>query len=111
MFKGTNCDQDIDECAVGSICGENGQCQNLPGGYFCQCDAYFSGRHCSIAAEPMSFVPSMNLILIGSMIVAVALCFAIIAFCYLVFDKRVNTGKYKIDEKNSPPSTDSDLIV
>ena len=59
----------------------------------------------------MSFAPSMNLILIGSIIVAVALCVAIIAFCYLVFDKRVNTGKYKIDEKNSPPSTNPDVIV
>ncbi|KAH9505495.1 hypothetical protein Btru_057451 [Bulinus truncatus] len=49
-WTGTRCDQDINECAVGSFfCPSNAQCKNTFGGYECPCyDGYIlKDGHCS----------------------------------------------------------------
>ncbi|CAG5126508.1 unnamed protein product [Candidula unifasciata] len=41
-WQGTQCTQDIDECAL-SFC-HSGQCSNLPGDYTCSCPHSYSGN-------------------------------------------------------------------
>ncbi|KAI0980665.1 hypothetical protein GJ496_011364 [Pomphorhynchus laevis] len=46
-WNGTNCDQDIDECAIANICENNGTCTNKPGGYNCNCTRGWQGQNCT----------------------------------------------------------------
>ncbi|KAK6060817.1 calcium binding EGF domain protein, partial [Cooperia oncophora] len=49
-WTGSNCDQDIDECATGMVrCGTNAECNNTVGGYECRCRKGYAGdgKQCS----------------------------------------------------------------
>ncbi|XP_060602354.1 neurogenic locus notch homolog protein 1-like [Ruditapes philippinarum] len=49
-FKGSTCDEDLDECKFGNPCFRRGNCQNSIGGYKCVCFKGWLGEndHCSI---------------------------------------------------------------
>ncbi|KAH3695446.1 neurogenic locus notch homolog protein 1-like isoform X2 [Dreissena polymorpha] len=48
-FKGTNCDEDEDECKEWKdVCKSNGKCTNTFGGYRCDCKVGYSGENCEI---------------------------------------------------------------
>ncbi|KAL4219251.1 DNA repair protein Rad9 [Mactra antiquata] len=54
-YEGTNCDIDINECAIQpTICLNGGDCQNEQGAFQCKCGRdlegnFFSGSHCEVS--------------------------------------------------------------
>ena len=41
--------EDIDECIEDPfLCKNGGDCQNIDGGYVCECDELFCGQHCTL---------------------------------------------------------------
>jgi len=48
-FEGDTCEEDLDECVLGTDnCDINGTCINTPGSFFCQCDDGSQGASCEI---------------------------------------------------------------
>lgn len=45
-YEGEFCTQDRDECLDKDICGDQGTCENLAGGFVCACQPGFSGKFC-----------------------------------------------------------------
>ena len=42
-WKGTDCDEDVNECANNTMCTEiNKECLNIPGNYSCRCKSGFA---------------------------------------------------------------------
>ena len=44
-FKGSHCEEDINECEIDNICN-HGDCENLEPGYICHCHNHWQGRNC-----------------------------------------------------------------
>ncbi|XP_059167907.1 uncharacterized protein LOC131949955 isoform X3 [Physella acuta] len=57
-WKGTNCNEDIDECALGFCV--RGACTNLPADYNCDCPQNYTGKNCSLLMNPCRSSPCLN---------------------------------------------------
>ncbi|KAL4713570.1 hypothetical protein ACJJTC_006158 [Scirpophaga incertulas] len=47
-WKGVQCDEDVDECALGLVSCGPGDCLNLDGSYKCKCSDGFCGAECAV---------------------------------------------------------------
>jgi hypothetical protein len=54
-WEGQSCNIDIDECATGTPCGDNGDCANSDGGFTCTCTNSYMGTLCD--QEPIIEIP------------------------------------------------------
>ncbi|XP_042563456.1 neurogenic locus notch homolog protein 1-like [Clupea harengus] len=60
-YQGSACNQDIDECSVGSNpCEYGGRCINSLGSYRCQCLLGFMGSHCELDVNQCASGPCKN---------------------------------------------------
>lgn len=59
-FTGADCGEDNDECAIGSVCDNGGECVNTYGGYLCLCAAGFEGPTCGYLVNNCASDPCMN---------------------------------------------------
>lgn len=56
-WTGTNCENDVNECELSSLCTDAGTCRNLNGSFACKCPAGLTGRRCEYkkdACKPFS---------------------------------------------------------
>eukprot|EP00494_Astrolonche_serrata_P009331 UN09383 len=51
-YDGTDCTNDIDECAEANQPCVNGTCEDNIGSYECICDDGFGGEHCDVQCDP-----------------------------------------------------------
>lgn len=59
-WTGTNCENDVNECELSSLCTDAGTCRNLNGSFACKCPAGFSGRRCEYKKDACKPFPCKN---------------------------------------------------
>ncbi|VDN44540.1 unnamed protein product [Dibothriocephalus latus] len=58
-YEGRLCETDINECS-GSPCQNNGQCEDLIGGFRCHCVRGWKGEFCELRELPCDSQPCLN---------------------------------------------------
>ena len=48
-FHGSNCNEDVNECARANPCGLHGNCTNIQGGFKCSCPQGYTGEFCEVS--------------------------------------------------------------
>ena len=59
-FTGSDCCQDVNECAVDGVCENGGECFNLHGGYLCLCATGYEGSTCTDLVDHCASSPCQN---------------------------------------------------
>lgn len=59
LAAGSRCELEIDEC-LSSPCLNEGVCEDLTGGYTCNCAIGFSGDHCEVDIDECYSSPCLN---------------------------------------------------
>lgn len=60
MWKGSRCENDVDECYVKLICGRYGYCLNSKGDFMCFCDFGYEGKYCESDINECVFMLCKN---------------------------------------------------
>ncbi|MCA9573917.1 MAG: hypothetical protein H6726_05665 [Sandaracinaceae bacterium] len=50
-YTGTDCEEDVDECASANACSGHGTCTNSVGSFSCACDPGFAGDRCEVNTD------------------------------------------------------------
>lgn len=59
-WKGSRCEDDVNECLVKSTCGRHGHCSNSKGDFMCFCDPGYEGKHCERDINECASMPCKN---------------------------------------------------
>lgn len=59
MSTGSRCELEIDEC-LSNPCLNGGMCEDMAGGYTCNCAVGFSGDSCEIDTDECYSSPCLN---------------------------------------------------
>ncbi|XP_051158624.1 protein crumbs isoform X1 [Leptopilina boulardi] len=123
-YEGPNCTEDINECELGTNCG-NGVCINLNGTFRCQCNEGYCGINCLNEKPCREEVDSSEENLLGSQALDIALivgpiigCLflvaagSLIAFFMMARKKRATRGTYSPSAQEfSNPRVEMDNVM